>query len=341
MNSLASSTRELAPGLAVVALLAGVSTWGSWAPPLVALKISPLIVGILLGTAIGNIAGAHLPPSWSPGITFSAKKVLRLAIILYGFRITFSQVAAIGIEGVLLDVLMVTSTLILGAFLGTRFFGLDKETTLLTSAGAAICGAAAVIATEPVVRAKAHQTALAVGTVVLFGTLSMFLYPIAYRAGLVPLSEEVFGVYIGASVHEVAHVVGAGEAVSPLTADTAVIVKMTRVMLLAPALLVLSWVLSRQRADNTEEASPLVVPWFAVGFIAVAGLNSLSLLPQTVVEHLITLDTFLLTMAMSALGLTTVLSQFKGIGWGPIRLAFCLALWLVFGGYALTCLLIG
>ena len=336
-----SRARQIAPGLAFVSVLAAAATGLSWAPPLVSLRISPLIVGILLGVVIGNCAGRLLPSQWSEGVSFAAKKVLRLAIILYGFRITFSQVAAIGTAGIILDVVMVSTTLLLGAFLGTRVLGLDKETALLTSAGAAICGAAAVIATEPVVKAKTHQTAIAVATVVLFGTLAMFLYPIAYRTGWVPLSEEVFGVYIGASVHEVAHVVGAGEAISPQAADTAVIVKMTRVMLLAPALLVLSWILSRQGAQQEEERPPVVIPWFAVGFLVVAGFNSLSLVPEPVVQQLIRLDTFLLTMAMSALGLTTVLSQFKGIGWGPIRLAFLLALWLVFGGYVWTGLLMG
>ena len=153
------------------------------------------------------------------------------------------------------------------------------------------------------------------------------------------MSEDVFGIYVGASVHEVAHVVGAGEAVSAATANTAVIVKMTRVMLLAPALLAIGWFLSRNSGEESEAG--LVIPWFAVGFIAVAGFNSLGLLNQSVVDQIVQVDTFLLTMAMTALGLSTVVSKFKGIGWKPIQLAFVLAVWLVVGGFALTQLLVG
>jgi uncharacterized integral membrane protein (TIGR00698 family) len=336
MSSMISTAKHLVPGLLVVASLSAFSMWGAEQPVMRALRISPLIVGILMGAVIGNVAGAHLPSSWGDGITFSAKKILRLAIILYGFRITFAQIADVGMAGFVLDVLMVSLTLFIGIFVGTRWLGMDKETAIMTSCGAAICGAAAVVATEPVVKAEAHQTAIAVATVVIFGTIAMFLYPLVYRTGIVPMTEDIFGIYIGASVHEVAHVVGAGEAVSAATANTAVIVKMTRVMLLAPALLAIGWFLNRQESKETDAKTALVIPWFAVGFVAVAGFNSLGLLGEGLVQQLIDLDTFLLTMAMTALGLSTVVSKFKGIGWKPIQLALVLAVWLVVGGFVLT-----
>jgi uncharacterized integral membrane protein (TIGR00698 family) len=310
--------------------------WGAEQPVMRALRISPLIVGILMGAVIGNVAGANLPSSWGDGITFSAKKILRLAIILYGFRITFAQIADVGMAGFVLDVLMVSLTLIIGIFVGTRWLGMDKETAIMTSCGAAICGAAAVVATEPVVKAEAHKTAIAVATVVIFGTTAMFLYPLVYRTGIVPMTEDIFGIYIGASVHEVAHVVGAGEAVSAATANTAVIVKMTRVMLLAPALLAIGWFLNRQESKESDTKTALVIPWFAVGFVAVAGFNSLGLLGEDLVQQLIDFDTFLLTMAMTALGLSTVVAKFKGIGWKPLQLALVLAVWLIVGGFVLT-----
>ena len=341
MSTATSTAQRLMSGLAVVAVLSTAATWSAELPFLKALRISPLIVGILMGAVVGNTAGSRLPTAWGEGITFSAKKILRLAIILYGFRITFSQIAAVGVGGFILDVFMVSITLILGVFIGTRWLGMDKETAIMTSAGAAICGAAAVVATEPVVKAEAHKTAIAVATVVIFGTTAMFLYPLVYRTGLVPMTEDVFGIYIGASVHEVAHVVGAGEAVSAATANTAVIVKMTRVMLLAPALLCIGWFLNRQTEQTDGAASKLVIPWFAVGFVLVAGFNTMDFLPADVVTAIIDIDTFLLTMAMTALGLSTVVSKFKGIGWKPIQLAFILAVWLVVGGYVLTQVLVG
>ena len=182
---------------------------------------------------------------------------------------------------------------------------------------------------------------MTVGTVVVFGTLSMFLYPILYRVGWLPMPPEIFGVYIGATVHEVAHVVGAGDAVSTARAQTAVVVKMTRVMLLAPALVGIGWWWKRGRDDGSHEAASAGVPWFALGFIAVVGFNSLRLLPQDVVSQIISLDSFLLTMAMTALGLSTVVRELRGLGWVPLQLGLALFVWLVAGGYGLTRLLMG
>ena len=141
---------------------------------------STLVVGILIGVVIGNTAGTKLPSLLDAGRTFSAKRILRLAIILYGFRITFGQIAT-GVAVLLLDVLMVGLTLGISAFVGIRWLKMEVPTALMTWLGAAICGAAAVMATEPLVKAKNHQTATAVATVVVFGTLAMFLYPLAYR----------------------------------------------------------------------------------------------------------------------------------------------------------------
>ena len=333
------STKQL-PGLLFIAVVATSAVYIADLSAIKTLRLSPLIIGILLGAFIGNTLQSTLPEVLSDGITFCVKTILRLAIILYGFRITFGQIAELGVSSLILDVLMVSSTLILGAIVGTRFLKLDRATALMTSSGAVICGAAAVVATEPVVKAENHQTAAAVVTVVVFGTLSMFLYPILYRAGFIDMDPSTFGVYIGASVHEVAHVVGAGEAVGPETADTAVIVKMTRVLLLAPALICMGWFINRNQQTEDGEPTPLAIPWFAIGFIGVAGFNSLNLLPKVVVDALITVDTFLLTMAMTALGINTVWSKFKGMGMGPMYLANVLFLWLVFAGYGLTKLLV-
>jgi uncharacterized integral membrane protein (TIGR00698 family) len=341
VSAVAKRVRELAPGLLLVALMASASLALAATETLASMAISPLIVGILLGALVGNIAGERLPDASRAGVLFSAKGILKAAIILYGFRVTFGQIEGIGLPGILLDVIMVTSTLGLGTLVGIRVLGMDKETAIMTSAGAAICGAAAVIATETVVGAERHKTAVAVATVVLFGTLSMLLYPLAYSSGLVPMGEELFGVYIGATVHEVAHVVGAGDAVSATASATAVIVKMTRVMLLAPALLVVGWLLARRRPGKASRSASLPVPWFALGFVAVAGVNSLEWLPPATVDAILELDTLLLTMAMTALGLETVIAKLRGIGMAPLYLAFALFVWLVVGGYGLTTLLMG
>ena len=245
----------------------------------------PLLIGLLMGVLIINAARGGFSERFEPGIRFSAKKILRLAIILYGFRITFTQVASVGIVGITLDLFMVASTLFLGTVLGVRYFGMDKATAILTASGAAICGAAAVVATEPVVKSERHQTAVAVATVVFFGTLAMVLYPLLYRTGIIPLNEQDFGIYIGASLHGVAHAVAASDAVGPEAARVAIIVKMTRVLMLAPALLVIGWWIHRQsKASGT--GAPITIPWFALGFLGVAAFNSLDLLPQPWVQRL-------------------------------------------------------
>jgi len=200
-----------------------------------------------------------------------------------------------------------------------------------------------VMAAEPVVRARAEQVMVAVATVVVFGTLSMFLYPLAYRLllehGAVQVSATAYGIFAGSTIHEVAQVVAAGRAVSDSAADTAVIAKMVRVMMLAPFLIGLSaWLARRPQAGDAPAAGGggVVVPWFALGFVAVAGLHSLQVLPAPVVAVAVDIDTALLAMAMAGLGLTTRVSAIRQAGIRPLALAAMLFGWLVVGGLAIN-----
>ena len=301
------------------------------------LGISPLIVGIVIGTFYANTLRDHLPDAWVPGIVVSTKNILRFAIVLYGFRITFQNIEEVGLPEIIASTLIVTLTFILGYFIGTKILKLDRDTTILTSAGSSICGAAAVLATEPVVKAEPYKSAIAVATVVIFGTTAMFLYPFLYKAGFIPLTPKAEGIYIGSTVHEVAHVVGAGSAISPDVAKNAVIVKMIRVMLIAPFLIILGLFLSiKGYTKATNQKTKITIPWFAIWFIAVAGFNSLNLLPTQIITSINKFDTFLLTRAMTALGMETNVKKFKGVGMKPIYLAFILFIWLIFGGFFIT-----
>jgi uncharacterized integral membrane protein (TIGR00698 family) len=197
------------------------------------------------------------------------------------------------------------------------------------------------MAAEPVVRGRAEQVTVAVSTVVVFGTLAMFLYPALYQLtlahGVMPMSEQAYGVFTGSTVHEVAQVVAAGRAVSEGAADTAVIAKMVRVMMLAPFLVALSLLLARGgRAQAGATRVKIVVPWFAFGFVAVAGFNSLHLLPAAWVALAIDVDTVLLAMAMAALGLTTHASALRQAGMKPLLLALLLFGWLLAGGLGIN-----
>ncbi len=326
-------------GVVFVALFACVALQVAALPPMMALGLSPLIVGIGIGIFYGNTLRHHLPAPWVPGIVFSGKTILRLAVVLYGFRLTVQDIAVVGLEGFAAGAVMLTTTFALGAWVGIRVLGVPPRLALLIASGSAVCGAAAVLATEPVVKGRPHESGIAVGTVVLFGTLAMLLYPFAYRNGwLGPMDPAVYGLYAGSSLHEVAHVVAAGRAVSAEAANNAVIVKMLRVMMLVPLLIVVGWAL-RSRCATDDPAKPGgggakgAFPWFALGFILCAGFNSLHLLPSWLIDAINQVDLFLLTMAMCALGMETSLEKVRKVGGKPFVLAAILALWLAFGGY--------
>ena len=315
------------------------------------LSLSPLIVGIILGMIYANSLRNYIPETWVPGIKFCTKQILRTGIVLYGFRLTFQQVLAIGLPAIIIDVIVIVITLLLGVVAG-RLMKMDEKTSLMVSTGSAICGAAAVLGAEPVVKCAPHKTAIAVSTVVIFGTLSMFLYPILYCTGVFDLSPQEMAIYAGSTLHEVAHVVGAGNAMDPdgalHLADQATITKMIRVMMLAPVLLIMSYIIARvRRARHTDVAadgkSKISVPWFAFGFLLVIALNSLlqsfTFIPAEVmstgISAINSFDNFLLTMAMTALGAETSIDKFKQAGAKPFYLAGIIYLWLLFGGYAL------
>ncbi|OIP55615.1 MAG: hypothetical protein AUK54_03670 [Helicobacteraceae bacterium CG2_30_36_10] len=315
------------------------------------LGISPLVIGIVMGIFYANTLHNHIPSAWGSGITFSGKKILRFAIVFYGFRITFQQIAEVGMSGFMVSLIMLSTTFLLGTYLGTKAFKMDRDTSMLTAAGAAVCGAAAVLATEPVLKAEGHKTAIAVSMVVLFGTISMFLYPVLYASiiepavGFLHMTPQEFGIYVGGTIHEVAQVVAVPASIMGAPQDmanSAVIVKMTRVIMIAPMLIVLGIYLSYSAKKSGTQGGgvSLVIPWFAVYFIGMAGFNSLGVVPQNIVAVINEIDTFLLTMAMTALGMGTIFAKFKGLGLAPLYTAGAMFVWLVLGGFVVTKLVV-
>lgn len=317
------------PGVAFATALGLVALWAADSAWLSASHLSALTVAIVLGLLVGNLAAGRLPAALAPGLQLSQRQLLRAGVVLYGLRLSFQDVAAVGAAGLAVDLVVVVSTLGLGVWAGRRWFGLDRDTALLTAAGSAICGAAAVLAVERVIRPDASKVAIAVATVVLFGTLNIFLYPQLYpHLGLDPVA---FGLYTGATVHEVAQVVAVASAIGPDTADAAVVVKLTRVLMLVPVLLWLGW---REARSGGRRA--MVVPWFALGFLGVVALNSLVTVPAAWRSALLALDTLLLATAMAALGLETRLARLRALGPRPLLLAAVLFVWLSVGGYVLV-----
>ncbi|WP_277184568.1 YeiH family protein [Caballeronia sp. BR00000012568055] len=338
MTPAASNTRGQLNGILFVALFAAAVTRLAAIPAIAGLGISPLIVGIVAGAVYGNALRHGMPESWAAGVNFSARKLLRIAVAFFGLRVSLQEIAQVGWSGLTVSVLVVVSTLVIGTWAGMKLMKLDRDTALLTAAGSAICGAAAVLAFESTLQSKPHKSAMAVGSVVLFGTLSMFLYPLAIKAGWLHLDTLGAGLFFGGTIHEVAQVVGAASNVSPEATHIATIVKMTRVMLLVPVLLVVGfWVSRSRRADGTQQGKgKIAVPWFALGFLALVIVNSLHVLPAPATNTINMLDTFALTMAMTALGMETRIEQIRQAGPRAIATGAILYAWLIFGGLAIT-----
>lgn len=337
-------------GILLIALFSFSAFYIAEIPFVKSLSFSPLIVGIILGMLYANSLRNRLPETWVPGIKFCTKQILRAGIVLYGFRLTLTQVAEVGLSAIVVDAIIVAGTIFLGVWLG-KLMKLDKDTALMTSTGSAICGAAAVLGAEPVVKCEGHKTAIAVSTVVIFGTVSMFLYPIMYRSGMLDgLSNLGVAIYTGSTLHEVAHVAGAGNAMDPTDAlgiaGPATITKMIRVMMLASVLVIMSFALAgrKKSVGGKKEKSKITIPWFAFGFIGIicvnsllqyiCGVDSVKEIPLNgAIEYI---DTFLLTMAMTALGTETSFDKFKQAGAKPFVLAALLYVWLLVGGYFLA-----
>jgi len=322
-----------------VALFATSATYLSEFPIFKNIWISPLIIAIILWMIYANTLRSKLPKEWGTWILFSTKTLLRLAIVFYGFRLTFQNIAEVGFSWILVSFLIVFSTFLIWYFFWTKVLKLDREITILTSAWSAICWAAAVLATEPVLKSKPYKATIAVSTVVLFWTIAMFLYPFLYKIWIIDFNPKEMGIYLWWTLHEVANVVAWWNAIGQETADVAVIVKMIRVMLLAPFLLILwLWISNFLKKDekNKNKKISLNIPWFAIWFIIIIWFNSFDFLPKNIVWTINNIDTFALTMAMTALWMETNINKFKWVWMKPIYLALILFIWLIFWGYFIT-----
>ena len=348
--------KRLWPGLAISGTLAALGILIGKIDWLQDHGLSALTLAIVLGMLVGNTVYPRFAATSGAGVNFSKQNLLRLGVVLYGLRLTVQDMGHVGFTGVATDAVVLGSTFALACFVGIKWLGMDRKTAMLIGAGSSICGAAAVMAAEPVVKARAEQVTVAVATVVVFGTVAIFLYPLLFEWNqkwqLIPGGAEGFGIYVGSTIHEVAQVVAAARSVGPHAADTAVIAKMVRVMMLAPFLIMLSAWLARDDAKspaqmprelgdnilakrfntNTPSKIKLTIPWFAFAFVGVVLFNSLQLLPTRWVAVTTELDTILLAMAMAALGLATHISSIRKAGFKPLLLALILFAWLVVGG---------
>jgi len=307
--------RDLMPGVAIAAMVALAASWLAehYATPV-------MLFALLLGIAV-NFLSQH--ERCRPGLDFASRSILRLGVALLGARITLSQVESLGGVALALTAAAVTLTILCGMLLA-RATRLSREFGLLSGGSVGICGASAALAIASVLPRSdtlERDTLMTVVAVTALSTLAMVIYPVV--ASLFGLDERAAGIFLGATIHDVAQVVGAGYSVSTAAGDAATIVKLFRVALLLPVVLVISYALQRHRTEaagaRSGERTPLL-PAFLVAFAVLVAVNSLGWLSRDVTSLLREASRWCLVVAIAALGTKTSLGELASVGWRPVAI---------------------
>jgi uncharacterized integral membrane protein (TIGR00698 family) len=321
---------------AVIAALPGLALTGAIAAGAFAVRqipglgmFSPMILATVIGMGVHNTLGT--PALAKPGVIFSLRRILRLGIILLGFQLMLSQVIAVGAVGVAIILVTLVVTFLFTKTMG-RAMGVDAKLAELIAAGTSICGASAVIATNTVTEGSDADVAYAVACVTVFGSIAMLAYPLL--PGLLHMSPRDFGLWSGASIHEIAQVVAASFQDGQAAGQFGTVAKLTRVMMLAPMVIGLGLLAARKTRGATGSRKAPPMPWFVLGFIAVMLLNSVISVAPTEKTQIVTLTNFLLSMALAAMGLETDFAKLKREGWKPLALAACA--WIFIAGFSLA-----
>lgn len=279
-------------------------------------SLNPLLIAVLLGIGWRQVIG--LPGSTQPGIKFAMKQILKLSVILLGLRLSLVEVMAVGPKVVVIVITSTISTFYLTCWLGQQL-GVNRRLTQLIAAGTSICGASAVVATNAVVQGAEEDMAYAIATITGFGTLAMLIYPL--MPNLLSLSPQAFGIWCGASVHEVAQVIATAFQHGSVSGEIATVTKLSRVLLVIPVMLILGWQTRCPDPVTADAPRPLPIPWFVLGFSLLMVINSLGLVPVHLKDQVISGNQVLLCMALAAMGLETNLARLTQLGMKPIYLA--------------------
>jgi uncharacterized integral membrane protein (TIGR00698 family) len=276
-----------------------------------------MLFALLLGIAVNFLSQ---DPRCQPGLEFASREILRIGVALLGARITFAQVQSLGGSAMLLTAAAVLLTILCGIVLA-RSAGLSRRFGVLTGGSVAICGASAALAIASVLPRtpeRERDTIMTVVAVTTLSTIAMVVYPLIVAA--VGFDPHTAGIFLGATIHDVAQVVGAGYSVSNEAGDTATIVKLFRVALLLPVVLVISFLLQRPGAATAGEQRPPLLPLFLAGFAALVVVNSLGGLPEGVATVMQEASRWCLVLAIAALGTRTSLGDLAKVGWRPVAI---------------------
>lgn len=271
-----------------------------------------LVLAIVLGMLWRATIG--MPTRAAAGITFANKKLLRLGIILLGMRLNLKDIYNAGIEVVIIAVLVITFAFLIVYGL-TRLLKIDRKLGVLTACGTAICGAAAIVAIAPQMKAKENETAISVATIALLGTIFTLGYTLLYP--VLGLTSQHFGIFTGATLHEIAHAIAAADPGGQEAVDYSVIVKLTRVALLIPVTILIGiWASRWERSseDRSKTSWVSIIPWFIFGFLAMSAINSMGIFTAGFASNVVFIAYMLLAMAMAGLGLNVDLGAFRRLG---------------------------
>ena len=288
--------------------------------------VSALIIALILGFGAGNLVGPEL--GLGPGFQFVARHLLRAAVVLLGARLSFGDLAAMGGPGLAVVGVTVVATFF-GAQLLGRLLGVSRDLSLLIGTGYAICGVSAVAAMNGVIAAEDEEVTYAIGLVTMAGSLSILALPLIARwLGMEPVA---FGSWVGGAVHDVAQTVAAASTSPPPALEAAIVVKLTRVALLAP--LVVAVAISRQRVDSSTRRQP-PLPIFILGFLALVAMQSAGLLSAPVTELIRSVEVTAFTIALVGVGGGVEISRLRSLGGRPLRLG--LLAWVLVSAVALA-----
>jgi uncharacterized integral membrane protein (TIGR00698 family) len=276
-----------------------------------------MLMGLLLGMAFHFL---NETPRVGPGLELVAVKALRLGVALLGLRLTVADVASLGWTPVLLVVCAVLATLLFGVVLG-RLLGCERQLGVLTGGSVAICGASAAMAISSVLPKgpdTQRQTLFTIIGVTSLSTIAMVLYPII--GDVLQFNDQEMGIFIGATIHDVAQVVGAGYSVSPTTGDLGTFIKLLRVAMLVPVVLVIGIIFRNKVSAAADREKAPAFPLFLIGFIVLFAVNSTGLIPGDVIQPVANLAPALLLVAIAALGIRTSMQEVMTIGLKPVLL---------------------
>lgn len=292
-------TRKLLPGLLLCAAIALAALALEWAEQLLAGRawIDSLVIAILVGTLVRSLWTP--PPLWVPGIDFSAKVLLEIAVVLLGASLSAQAVSAAG-PGLLAGIAVVVAVSLAATYAMGRIAGLPRKMALLVASGNSICGNSAIAAVAPVIGAKPSDVASAIAFTAVLGVAVVLLLPFA--ALPLGLDQASYGIVAGLTVYAVPQVLAATAPLGSLAVQVGTMVKLVRVLLLGPLVLVLSVAAGRASGGRLPPLSRLV-PWFVIGFMAMAIARSLGLIAKVLLEPIAAASAALMVLAMAALGL--------------------------------------